>query len=134
MYEISKELPEKRAMQINMDARVENEVTELLHTIGIPAHIKGYVYLRSAIIQTIYDSDSIGRITKVLYPSIAQMYKTTPTRVERAIRHAIEVAWSRGQIDVNNSMFGNTISANKGKPTNSEFIDMVVYYLSESDD
>jgi two-component system response regulator (stage 0 sporulation protein A) len=105
--------------------RLENDITSLLHEIGIPAHIKGYMYLRSAIIETYNNIDLLGQITKMLYPRIAMQYNTTASRVERAIRHAIEVAWNRGNIDVIDSIFGYTISASKAKPTNSEFIAML---------
>jgi len=104
---------------------LEMEVTSIMHEIGVPAHIKGYQYLRDAIIMVVKDLDIINSITKQLYPTIARDYNTTPSRVERAIRHAIEVAWSRGQIDAINSLFGYTISGVKGKPTNSEFIAMI---------
>lgn len=105
--------------------RLESEITSLLHEIGIPAHIKGYMYLRSAILKTYLDVEYIGQITKVLYPSIASEYQTTPSRVERAIRHSIEVAWNRGNIDAIDDIFGYTISSSKAKPTNSEFIAMI---------
>lgn len=104
---------------------LESEITELLHEIGIPAHIKGYMYLRTAILETYINVDFLGQITKVLYPEIANKYATTPSRVERAIRHAIEVAWNRGNIDAIDDIFGYTISASKAKPTNSEFIAMI---------
>lgn len=104
---------------------LENDITELLHEIGIPAHIKGYGYLRTAILETYLNADYLGQITKVLYPQIARLYQTTSSRVERAIRHAIEVAWSRGNIDAIDDIFGYTISASKAKPTNSEFIAMI---------
>ena len=97
----------------------------MIHEIGIPAHIKGYHYLRDAIIMAVDDMDVLNAITKVLYPTIAKMHQTTASRVERAIRHAIEVAWNKGQIDVLEDMFGYTISAGKGKPTNSEFIALI---------
>ena len=103
----------------------EQCVTELLHEIGIPAHIKGYMYLRTAILETYLNVDFLGQITKVLYPEIAKKYATTASRVERAIRHAIEVAWNRGNIDAIDDIFGYTISASKAKPTNSEFIAMI---------
>lgn len=105
--------------------RLESEITSILHDIGIPAHIKGYTYLRSAILKTYLDSEYIGQITKVLYPSVAKEFQTTPSRVERAIRHSIEVAWNRGSIDVIDDIFGYTISSSKAKPTNSEFIAMI---------
>ena len=109
---------------------IEKRITNLLHEVGIPAHIKGYSYLRTGILQTYKNPDYIGRITKVLYPEIAQKYKTTGSRVERAIRHAIEVAWTRGNIDVIDEIFGYTISASKAKPTNSEFIAMISDHLT----
>ncbi|MEE0830137.1 MAG: sporulation transcription factor Spo0A [Longicatena sp.] len=105
--------------------QLETEITELLHEIGIPAHIKGYMYLRTAILETYLNVDFLGQITKVLYPDIAKKYTTTASRVERAIRHAIEVAWNRGNIDAIDDIFGYTISASKAKPTNSEFIAML---------
>ena len=104
---------------------LESEITSLLHEIGIPAHIKGYMYLRTAILETYLNVDFLGQITKVLYPEIARKYATTSSRVERAIRHAIEVAWNRGNIDAIDDIFGYTISATKAKPTNSEFIAMI---------
>jgi len=104
---------------------LEVEVTSIMHEIGVPAHIKGYQYLRDAIMLVVKDLDVINSITKLLYPSIAREYNTTPSRVERAIRHAIEVAWSRGQVDTIDSLFGYTVNLGKGKPTNSEFIAMV---------
>lgn len=104
---------------------IETQVTQIIHQIGVPAHIKGYQYLRTAILLTIKDSDIINSVTKVLYPSVAKKYATTTSRVERAIRHAIEVAWDRGDVDTLNSYFGYTIQNNRGKPTNSEFIAMI---------
>ncbi len=104
---------------------METQVTKIIHQIGVPAHIKGYQYLRTAILMTIEDNDIINSVTKVLYPSVAKKYSTTTSRVERAIRHAIEVAWDRGDIDTLNSYFGYTIQNNRGKPTNSEFIAMI---------
>ena len=104
---------------------IETQVTKIIHQIGVPAHIKGYQYLRTAIILTINDSDIINSVTKVLYPSVAKKYSTTTSRVERAIRHAIEVAWDRGDVDTLNSYFGYTIQQGRGKPTNSEFIAMI---------
>ncbi len=104
---------------------LEVEVTNMMHEIGVPAHIKGYQYLRDAIMMVVKDLDIINSITKQLYPSIAREYNTTPSRVERAIRHAIEVAWSRGQVETIDALFGYTVSIGKGKPTNSEFIAMV---------
>lgn len=105
--------------------KIENEITEILHEVGIPAHIKGYMYLRTAILTTYYNIDILGQVTKVLYPDIARMYNTTSSRVERAIRHAIEVAWNRGNTDAIDDIFGYTVSAVKSKPTNSEFIAMI---------
>lgn len=105
--------------------KIENEITEILHEVGIPAHIKGYMYLRTAILTTYYNIDILGQVTKVLYPDIARMYNTTSSRVERAIRHAIEVAWNRGNTDAIDDIFGYTVSAVKAKPTNSEFIAMI---------
>lgn len=104
---------------------MEAQVTKIIHQIGVPAHIKGYQYLRTAILMTIQDSDIINSVTKVLYPSVAKKYQTTTSRVERAIRHAIEVAWDRGDLDTLNSYFGYTIQNSRGKPTNSEFIAMI---------
>jgi len=117
-------LPEIHA---NEDAGgdMEAQVTRIIHQIGVPAHIKGYQYLRTAILMTIKDSDIINSVTKVLYPSVAKKYQTTTSRVERAIRHAIEVAWDRGDLDTLNSYFGYTIQNSRGKPTNSEFIAMI---------
>lgn len=107
--------------EINLEARV----TDMIHEIGIPAHIKGYHYLRDAIIMAIEDMDVLNAITKVLYPTVAKMHQTTASRVERAIRHAIEVAWSRGKMDTIDELFGYTVSTGKGKPTNSEFIALI---------
>ncbi len=104
---------------------IETQVTQIIHQIGVPAHIKGYQYLRTAILLTVSDSDIINSVTKILYPSVAKKYSTTTSRVERAIRHAIEVAWDRGDVDTLNSYFGYTIQNNRGKPTNSEFIAMI---------
>jgi len=104
---------------------IEKMVTNIIHEVGIPAHIKGYQYLRNSIIMVIEDLDIINSITKELYPTVAENFNTTPSRVERAIRHAIEVAWDRGDPDVLNSFFGYTIANAKGKPTNSEFIAMI---------
>ncbi len=101
------------------------QVSEIMHQIGVPAHIKGYQYLREAILLTINDGEMMSSVTKILYPSVAKRYSTTSSRVERAIRHAIEVAWDRGDVDVLNSYFGYTIQSERGKPTNSEFIAMI---------
>ena len=107
------------------DTQLEIHITDIIHQIGVPAHIKGYHYLREGIMMTIKDSAMINSVTKILYPTIAKKYNTTSSRVERAIRHAIEVAWDRGDIDTLNSYFGYTIQNNRGKPTNSEFIAMI---------
>ena len=107
------------------EVELEMRVTNIIHDIGVPAHIKGYQYLREAIIMTVKDMDIINAITKVLYPTVAKRYKTTSSRVERAIRHAIEVAWDRGDVEVLNGFFGYTVSNVKGKPTNSAFISMI---------
>ena len=104
---------------------LEQDVTNMIHDIGVPAHIKGYQYLREAIMMSVEDSATISSITKVLYPTIAKKYQTTPSRVERAIRHAIEVAWSRGKMETLDNLFGYTINIGKGKPTNSEFIALI---------
>lgn len=101
------------------------DVTNMIHEIGVPAHIKGYQYLRDAIEMTVEDIEMLGSITKILYPTIAKKYQTTPSRVERAIRHAIEVAWNRGKMDTIDELFGYTINNGKGKPTNSEFIALI---------
>jgi len=104
---------------------LEMDVTDILHDIGIPAHIKGYLYLREAICLVVNRVELLGGVTKELYPTIAKRYQTTPSRVERAIRHAIEVAWNRGNVELIHSLFGHTINSDRGKPTNSEFIAMV---------
>ncbi len=104
---------------------IELKVTEILHEIGVPAHIKGYHYLRDSIIMSIEKPEIINAVTKQLYPSVAKKYETTSSRVERAIRHAIEVAWDRGDVEILNSYFGYTIHNDRGKPTNSEFIAMI---------
>ncbi|MBQ9133321.1 MAG: sporulation transcription factor Spo0A [Clostridia bacterium] len=116
-------LPAEPTAKSSVD--LETQVTQIIHQIGVPAHIKGYQYLRTAILMTINDSEIINSVTKVLYPSVAKKYSTTTSRVERAIRHAIEVAWDRGDVDTLNSYFGYTIQNNRGKPTNSEFIAMI---------
>ncbi|MCH5256070.1 MAG: sporulation transcription factor Spo0A [Lachnospiraceae bacterium] len=104
---------------------LERDVTNMIHEIGVPAHIKGYQYLREAIMMSVEDVEMLGSITKILYPTIAGKYQTTPSRVERAIRHAIEVAWSRGKMETLDALFGYTINTGKGKPTNSEFIALI---------
>lgn len=113
--------PERKKDEENLEALVTN----VIHEVGVPAHIKGYQYLREAIMMVVNNIDIINQITKQLYPDIAAKYHTTPSRVERAIRHAIEVAWGRGQAEAVENIFGYTISAAKGKPTNSEFIAMI---------
>ena len=112
-------------MQINDEYDLEGCVSELMRQIGVPAHIRGYNYIRKSIIMSLENSDMLNAITKELYPGVARAYNTTPSRVERAIRHAIEVAWTRGDIEALNSMFGYTIKTSKGKPTNGEFISML---------
>lgn len=104
---------------------LESKITEIIHEIGIPAHIKGYLYLREAIGLVVENMEFLGAITKELYPRVASKFNTTPSRVERAIRHAIEVAWTRGKVDTINEMFGHTINNSRGKPTNSEFIALI---------
>lgn len=104
---------------------IETEITNIIHEIGVPAHIKGYLYLREAIKMVIENVELLGAVTKELYPTVAKKFNTTPSRVERAIRHAIEVAWSRGKVDTINQLFGYTVHNTKGKPTNSEFIAMI---------
>lgn len=111
--------------EIPYELALESDVTNMIHEIGVPAHIKGYQYLRDAIIMSVMDMDMLNSITKVLYPTIAKKYDTTTSRVERAIRHAIEVAWSRGKMDTIDELFGYTINHGKGKPTNSEFIALI---------
>ena len=108
-----------------MEQNLETDVTQMLHEIGIPAHIKGYQYLRDAIIMSVRDTEMLSSVTKILYPTIAKTHKTTPSRVERAIRHAIEVAWNRGRIDAINAIFGVRVYIGTEKPTNSEFIALV---------
>ena len=106
-------------------SELKNQVTSIIHEIGVPAHIKGYQYLREAIMIAVDDMDVINAVTKVLYPEVARRFNTTPSRVERAIRHAIEVAWDRGDLETLQKFFGYTVSNAKGKPTNSEFIAMI---------
>ena len=113
------------AVRRNDKVSIETLVTNIIHEIGVPAHIKGYQYLREAIILAVNDMDVINAITKVLYPQVAKNFGTTPSRVERAIRHAIEVAWDRGDLDTLQRFFGYTVSNTKGKPTNSEFIALI---------
>ena len=121
----SSESESRNAVSKKQEYNLETRVTDMIHEIGIPAHIKGYHYLRDAIIMAVDDMDVLNAITKVLYPTIAKMHHTTASRVERAIRHAIEVAWSRGKLDTLDELFGYTVSNRKGKPTNSEFIALI---------
>lgn len=126
----SSRIPKRKTDEIIENTRInednlENKVTNMLHEIGIPAHIKGYHYLRDAIMMAVEDMDVLNAITKILYPTVAKKYQTTSSRVERAIRHAIEVAWSRGKLDTLDRLFGYTVSNGKGKPTNSEFIALI---------
>jgi two-component system response regulator (stage 0 sporulation protein A) len=109
---------------------LEQQITDIIHDIGVPAHIKGYQYLREAITLTVTDMDMINAVTKVLYPAVAKSFGTTASRVERAIRHAIEVAWDRGDLETLQRYFGYTVSNAKGKPTNSEFIAMIADRIS----
>jgi len=118
--------PERTVIPRAIESRpVDFEVTDVIREIGIPAHIKGYQYLREAITMIVADNNFLGSVTKELYPTVAQKYSTTPSRVERAIRHSIEVAWNRGNIDLINQLFGCTVNKDKGKPTNSEFMAMI---------
>ena len=110
---------------VSQPLELKNMVTAIIHEIGVPAHIKGYQYLRESIMIAVEDMDVINAITKVLYPQVAKTFQTTPSRVERAIRHAIEVAWDRGDLDTLQRFFGYTVSNTKGKPTNSEFIALI---------
>jgi len=118
------ERKQKASVQFT-DNDIDVVISEIMRQIGVPAHIKGYQYLRSAIKLSVNDSEMLGSVTKLLYPTVAKMYNTTASRVERAIRHAIEVAWDRGDVDVLSSYFGYTIQSQRGKPTNSEFIAMI---------
>ena len=111
--------------QFLFDSTLENDVTKMIRSIGIPAHIKGYQYIREGIILSIKDPETLNYITKYLYPTIAQKYHTTTSSVERAIRHAIEVAWNRGKLDTMENLFGYSVNSGKGKPTNSEFIALI---------
>ena len=124
--EVLRMVPQRRPDKTS----IESMVTGIIHEIGVPAHIKGYQYLREAIIIAVNDMDVINAITKVLYPQVAKTFQTTPSRVERAIRHAIEVAWDRGDLDTLQRFFGYTVSNTKGKPTNSEFIALIADKLS----
>ncbi|MGM9971726.1 MAG: sporulation transcription factor Spo0A [Anaeroplasmataceae bacterium] len=127
---ITKPVVKKKVESFNLheeknEINLDQEITSLLHEIGVPAHIKGYMYLRESITMVYNNIDILGSITKVLYPMVAKKYKTTSSRVERAIRHSIEVAWNRGNVDAISAIFSYTISYNKSKPTNSEFIAMI---------
>ncbi|MFV9510778.1 sporulation transcription factor Spo0A [Tepidibacillus sp. LV47] len=115
----------QKAMKVPSSKSLDASITNLIHEIGVPAHIKGYQYLREAIMMVYNDIEILGSITKILYPKIAEKFNTTPSRVERAIRHAIEVAWSRGNVEAIKNLFGYTVNISKAKPTNSEFIAMV---------
>lgn len=115
----------RKLPQINDEFDLEDYISDLMRQIGVPAHIRGYAYIRKAILLALENGDILNSITKELYPTIAKIYKTTPSRVERAIRHAIEVAWSRGDIEIITSLFGYTVKTSKGKPTNGEFISMI---------
>lgn len=117
--------PSSAALASNQAHELETAITNIIHEVGVPAHIKGYVYLREAITMVVYNLGLLSAITKEIYPKISAKHNTTPSRVERAIRHAIEVAWSRGRVDVINNLFGYTIHNVKGKPTNGEFIAMI---------
>ncbi len=119
----TQEKKEQKAQKAVHD--LEQDVTTMIHEIGVPAHIKGYQYLREAIMMSVEDPSMISSITKILYPTIAKKFQTTSSRVERAIRHAIEVAWSRGRMETLDALFGYTINTGKGKPTNSEFIALI---------
>ena len=125
MMENMLRLLEKRGMKSLHASGLEELVTSIIHEVGVPAHIKGYQYVREAIMITVEDMDVINSVTKILYPEVAKRYHTTPSRVERAIRHAIEVAWDRGDLETLQKFFGYTVSNAKGKPTNSEFIAMI---------
>lgn len=123
--EVHRILPGTEKTENYIEKNLESDVTSIIHEIGVPAHIKGYQYLRDAIMMSVNDTEMLHSITKQLYPSIAKQHKTTPSRVERAIRHAIEVAWSRGKMDTIDELFGYTVNNGKGKPTNSEFVALI---------
>ena len=118
-------IEEETSVGVDANRELEREVTAIIHDIGVPAHIKGYQYLREAIVYTVNDMDAINAVTKVLYPAVARKFGTTASRVERAIRHAIEVAWDRGDLETLQKYFGYTVNSAKGKPTNSEFVAMI---------
>ena len=125
LFDIDADLSEQLPSHGDRQPNLEIIVTDMIHRIGVPAHIKGYHYLREAIILSVGDKEMLESVTKLLYPAVAKHFSTTPSRVERAIRHAIEIAWDRGDLDILNSFFGYTISTGKGKPTNSEFIALI---------
>ncbi len=125
LFDIDSDIGEHMAVRSDRRPNLEIIVTDIIHRIGVPAHIKGYHYLREAIILSVGDKEMLESVTKLLYPEVAKKFSTTPSRVERAIRHAIEIAWDRGDLDILNSYFGYTISTGKGKPTNSEFIALI---------
>lgn len=127
IHTFSGDIYERPIPPVAMPAAVslENRITDIIHEIGVPAHIKGYQYVREAIAVAVQNREAIGAVTKILYPRVAETYGTTPSRVERAIRHAIEVAWDRGDLETLQNIFGYTVSNAKGKPTNSEFIAMI---------
>ncbi len=124
-FEIQPKIRESEVANRKVSRDLEKDVTDMIHEIGVPAHIKGYQYLREAIMMSVEDNSMLSSITKVLYPTIAKRFQTTPSRVERAIRHAIEVAWSRGKMETLDGLFGYTVNTGKGKPTNSEFIALI---------
>jgi two-component system, response regulator, stage 0 sporulation protein A len=124
-YQTSSIISTQTDNRVKVPMDLETEITNIIHEVGVPAHIKGYMYLREAITMVVNDMELLSAVTKELYPSIAKKYNTTASRVERAIRHAIEVAWGRGQVDAINRLFGYTIHGDKGKPTNSEFIAII---------
>ena len=122
----------EKKKRLSSDNDIDVVISDIMRQIGVPAHIKGYLYLRTSIKLCVEDSEMLGSVTKLLYPTVAKMYNTTSSRVERAIRHAIEVAWDRGDVDVLSSYFGYTIQSQRGKPTNSEFIAMIADKLKLS--
>ena len=125
LLELMRQAAQSQQEMGDFSPALEGQVTAIIHEIGVPAHIKGYHYLRDAIMMAVEDMNMLNSITKILYPTIAKNHQTTPSRVERAIRHAIEVAWSRGKMDTIDELFGYTVSVGKGKPTNSEFIALI---------
>lgn len=129
-FDENKEMMNKKKKN---ELSLEIRTTNMIHDVGVPAHIKGYQYIREAILYVIKNEEAINAITKVLYPTLAKKFNTTPSRVERAIRHAIEVAWNRGQLEMHDKIFGYTVNSNKGKPTNSEFIAMIADRLRLED-